>query len=220
MPEMFAVGSSSFARTVAASLFALVANNAIITYGDESHLAIIGVASRILLFVLMPLFGLIHGLQPIVGFNYGARNFARVREALRTAMWASVAYCTLFYLLIVSLSRPIIKLFGDDPFLVEEGPQIIVFSILVLPTVGVQVIGASFFQALGKALPSLFFSTSRQVLFLVPLVLTLPLAFGLLGVWYALPAADMLATVVTLIWVGREIRIIRSLENQALSSGS
>lgn len=220
LPEMLAVGSSSFFRTIAGSLVAIVVNYAIIKHGTDSHLAVFAIANRVMIFVLMPLFGLVQGLQPIIGFNYGARNFERVKDALNRAIRISLVYCMVIYLFLIVFTAATLSLFTDNKSLVELGIPIFRITLLLLPLIGIQVIGASLFQSTGKAAIALLLSMSRQVLFLVPLVLIMPRFFGLDGVWYAMPIADTLALAVTIIWVIRERRIFDKLTVVPTEPGS
>jgi len=203
LPEVFSVGASSFTRVAAGSLLAIVLNNSIAHYGTDTHLAVMGVIHRVLMFFFMPLIGLVQGLQPIVGFNYGARNFARVKEAVAKAVAVATAIGTTAFLILMLFPRPVFRLFNPDAFLISEGAYFLRIAIILLPCVGFQIVGATLFQALGKPGPALFLSMSRQVLFLIPLILALPLLFGLTGIWIAFPVADSLATLVTaacLLW--------------------
>jgi putative MATE family efflux protein len=218
MPEVFAIGASSFARNVAGSVYTIVVNNAVVWYGTERHLAILGVSSRIMMLALMPLFGLVQGLQPIAGFNFGAHHWERVRVALSTALrWATI-WSAVCWVLIVVWAPTIIGWFDPTGVLVEEGAAVLRILLVMLPVVGFQVVGASFFQHIGKAWPALVLSTSRQILFLIPLILLLPLAMGLDGVWFAFPIADGLAFVFTLAWLVPEVRRLaarRDLESRS-----
>lgn len=208
LPEVVSIGGSSFTRVVAGSLQAIVLNNSIAHYGSDTHLAVLGVMNRVMLFTLMPLFGLVHGLQPIVGFNYGARNMGRVKEALTKAgSWASVL-CVVAFIVLMAAPRHVLLLFNRDPVLLDEGVPMLRIIVIFFPFVGFQIIGSSLFQAIGKAGPALFLSMSRQILFLIPLILTLPLAFRLTGIWIAFPVADALSTLVTALWVIREVRLL------------
>jgi len=197
LPEVFSVGASSFTRVAAGSLLAIVLNNSIAHYGTDTHLAVMGIINRVLMFFFMPLIGLVQGLQPIVGFNYGANNFARVREAVAKAVAVATAIGTTAFVVLMLFPRPVLRLFNPDTFLISEGAYFLRIAIILLPCVGFQVVGATLFQALGKPGPALFLSMSRQVLFLVPMVLVLPLLFGLTGIWLAFPVADSMATLVT-----------------------
>jgi putative MATE family efflux protein len=206
LPEVLRVGSASFTRVAAGSLLAIVLNNSVAHYGSDTHLAIIGVINRVMLFMMMPMFGLVQGLQPIVGFNYGAANYARVREAAYKAVMFATVFSTCSFVILMSFPVSLFRLFNKDAALVTEGAGILRVLILFLPLVGFQVVGASLFQALGKAGAALFLSMSRQILFLVPLLLALPLYFDLAGIWVSFPVADLLSTMVTAGWVLAEFR--------------
>ncbi|MCK4260402.1 MAG: MATE family efflux transporter [Halanaerobiales bacterium] len=206
--ETFTIGGATFARTIAGSIVSIVINKSIIYYGTDLHIAILGVGNRVLMFMLMPLFGIVQGLQPIVGFNYGAKNMKRVKESLKLATIGATAMSTFSYVLLMLLTKPIFRLFTKDQSLILEGVPILRILVLVLPVIGFQIIAASLFQAIGKAVPALILTMSRQILFLIPAVLILPRFIGLDGVWYAFPLSDVLATVVTCIWLVKEIRFL------------
>jgi MATE family, multidrug efflux pump len=205
-PEVFKIGASSFTRMAAGSLLAIVLNKSAAFYGTDIHLAILGVTNRIMMFTFMPLFGIVQGFQPIASFNYGARNMARVKEALWKATGAAVALATVGFLVIMIFPKQLLLLFEDDAVFLAEGVIVLRFTALLLPFIAAQVIGASMFQAIGRAVPALFLSVSRQILFLVPLIWLLPKAFGLLGIWIAFPLADTLSTLVTGAFVLYEVR--------------
>lgn len=212
IPEMAGIGASSFTRVAAGSLVAIVLNNSIGFYGDEMHLAILGVCNRLLIFFLMPVFGLVQGFQPILGFNYGAHNLDRVRQSIRLASLYATSLTTFAFLLMMLFPTPLLSMFNRDPRLLEEGAVIIRIVVICLWTVGFQVVGATMFQALGRVMPALVLSMSRQILFFIPLVLLLPLVLGLPGIWIAIPVSDALAALVTLGWVLLELsRLDKSL---------
>lgn len=218
--EIFSIGSASFARTVAGSAFTIILNHSIIHYGTDLHIAIFGVANRMLMFMLMPLFGIIQGLQPIVGFNYGAKNVNRVKEGLRLATIIATGFSTFSFIVLMIFTTPLVRLFNNDPKLISEGVPLIRILILFLPIIGFQIVGASLFQAIGKAVPALVLSMSRQILFLIPLLLVLPLFFGLVGIFYAFPIADLLSAVVTGFWLLREVRIMNAHIEEKLAEVS
>lgn len=216
LPEMLSIGVSSFTRTVAGSLFSIILNNSLAYYGTDLHIAIVGVSNRILMFLLMPLFGIIQGLQPIVGFNYGAKNPQRVKEALKLAIISSTAIAVFGFLVILLFTEPLLRLFNNEPQLISQGIPILRTIVIFLPIVGFQVVGASIFQAIGKAKPALFLSMSRQILFLIPAILILPLFFKLPGIWYAFPVSDLLSAIITLIWVFREVKLLNNMHTAQL----
>jgi putative MATE family efflux protein len=206
--QILKIGSPAFSRIVGGSLMALTVNNAIMHYGLPMHLAVLGVANRMMTFALMPVFGLVQGLQPIVGYNYGARSYHRVKKALKYAVISASALTGSYFLLFELAPGFMLRLFSNDRELISEGSRILRVIVLMMPLVGFQTIGAGTFQALGKAMIALVLSTSRQILFLIPLALLLPLVISpsLHGVWIAFPAADLLAACVTSFFFMREIR--------------
>jgi len=208
LPEMFAIGSSSFVRVVAGSLVAIAVNNSLAFYGGDLHIAIFGVVNRLAMFVLMPVFGLAQGVMPIIGFSYGAKDFHRTKEALMLGIYYATGICVFGFLLLYFFADFAIKLFGNDPDLLMEGPLMLRVITMGIAFVGLQVISTGLFQSIGKAGIALVLSTSRQVLFLIPLVLILPLFMGLIGVWLAFPISDFLAALVTWLFTIRELGIM------------
>jgi putative MATE family efflux protein len=210
--EIFAVGSSDFVRSAAMSLTTALFNNILRGFGGEVPIAAFGLLFRILSFVFMPLMGIAQGAQPIIGFNYGAKQFERVKEGLRLANLSATALCVAGFLIFMLFSRPIFQFFSSDQELIDTTVTATRLLVLGFPLIGYQILGSSLFQALGKARPALFLSLTRQVLFLIPLVLILPRLFGLSGVWLSIPVADAISFIVTLIMVTYTMRRLRPLE--------
>ena len=220
IPEMLGIGMSSFARVMAGSFAAIVINNAIIVVGTEIHLAMLGVSTRVMIFMLMPLFGLVHGMQPILGFNYGAGAMDRAKNSLKLAMKAAVIYCLGFFVITRLFAHQIVSIFGDDIYLLTEGPAVLKLLLLLLPLIGFAVVGASVFQAIGKAAIALFLSTLRQVLILVPLVFILPKFYGITGIWISYPISDFITAVIIGLFVFREIRILGNYKVPGVGTGT
>jgi len=216
--ETFAIGSSTLARSIGGSLMAIALNNSINFYGQDIHLAIIGATNRLLIFTFLPMIGLVQGLQPIIGFNYGARKFSRVWAALRLAIIVATVYCVAIFAIVMLFAGPVMGIFGSEAELTEIGSPVLRILTLLMPFLGFQVICASYFQSIGKAGIALFLGSARQILFLVPLILILPNFFGLDGIWYSVPLADLLATASTAIWVALELRHLRKLERLQLQT--
>lgn len=206
LPEVLQVGASSFFQMVAGSLMSIPVNHVILVYGADIHLAVLGVGNRAMMFFFMPIFGLTQGLQPIIGFNYGARQYRRVLEAARTSViYATVLSSLAFFVLMVA-TRPVLRMFSPDPALIAEGVPIIRVVILAMPFVGFQMVGTALFQSLGRAMPALVLALARQVLLLLPLVFILPHYFGIGGLWAAFPIADTVAIAMTALWVSAQMR--------------
>lgn len=216
--ETMAVGFSSFARQVSGSIMAIILNNSLGFYGGELAISVYGVVNRVIMFLFMPLFGIVQGMQPIVGYNYGAKKFDRVKEAVKLSIIATTLFATVSTLFGELFPGFIIGMFDDDPELIRNGVYALRIIISMVPIIGVQIIGAALFQSIGKAIPSLLLTLSRQVLFFIPLVIILPRIYGLglLGIWITFPIADALSTVFTLALVKKEMRTIEVQHSQGI----
>lgn len=203
MREVTAIGFSSFIRSVASSFVFAMVNWKLLSYGNEVSVAAYGVVIRLARFLLMPLIGIAQGLQPIVGYNYGAGRSGKVKEACKIGLiWASGI--SLFGFAVAQIfPSQLIGIFTEDPALIEAGSQSLRILLLGLWVVGFQIVGTSIFQALGKAKESLVLSLSREVLFFTPCLLILPGFFGLNGVWLSQPVADIMSFALTFVLVFR-----------------
>lgn len=219
--EIVTVGFASFARQVAGSIVAIIVNNSLAFYGGDLAISIFGVVNRVIMFLFMPLFGVVQGLQPIAGFNYGAGRHDRVREVVRLSILVTTVFATAGALTGQLFPRAIFSVFTTDPALIAEGAPALRLVILMIPVVGIQIVGATLFQSLGKALPSLVLSLLRQVLLLIPLLLILPRigGLGLTGIWVAYPLADFFSTAVTGLMVRKELQRMKPSEQPVLESG-
>ncbi|HYE82060.1 MAG TPA: MATE family efflux transporter [Clostridia bacterium] len=205
--EIVTVGFPSFARQASGSVIAIIMNNSLAFYGGELAISIYGVINRVTMFLFMPMFGVVQGMQPIAGFNYGAKRFDRVKEVVKLSIIITTIYASITALAGELFPGQIIGIFDDDPELIRNGVYALRIVISLIPIVGVQIIGAALFQSIGKARPSLLLTLSRQVLFLIPLVLILPRIFGLglSGIWMSVPIADFFSTIITFILVRKEM---------------
>lgn len=205
--EILKVGSSSFARQVAGSLMAIALNNSLAFYGGDLALSVFGIVQRVMMFLFMPMFGIVQGMQPIAGYNYGAGNMERVRQVVKLAVIgiSLMAFTSTFFGQL--FPGHIIRLFNDSQEVIETGIKALRISIAMIPIVGIQIVGGALFQSLGKAVPALILTMSRQILFFIPLVLVLPrvAGLGLLGIWLSFPLADFFSTIFTSFWVKREM---------------
>lgn len=201
---MIRVGTPVMIRLYLASFVGFLVNNSIVYYGDESYLAVISILYRLMIFTSLPIYGISNGLQPIVGFNYGAKNFTRVKEALFWGIVVSTIFASAFFLLIVLYPDFLISMFTSDAVIIRTGNPLLILILLFFPLYGIQMIGAGFFQAIGRAKSAMVHMISNQFLF-VPLVLILPLFFKLEGVWLTYPAAAYLAFVLVAVDLYRQL---------------
>lgn len=210
--QVFAIGMSPFSMQLAACVITIVLNNSLKIYGGDSAIAAMGIIMSIANLILMPIFGINQGSQPIIGYNYGARKFDRSKKALKLAIIAATMISTLGFITTQLFPGAIINAFiSNDAELLQKGTFGIRIFLSMLPIIGFQIVNANYFQAIGKAKISIFLSLSRQVLILLPLLLVLPKLFGLTGVWLAGPASDFLSSLLTVIFLWKELKHLRSL---------
>jgi putative MATE family efflux protein len=213
--ETVILGFSFFIRQAGGSLMALAVNNMLKIYGGDMAITAYGMVLRVMMFFLMPIFGLVHGFQPIAGYNYGAKKMDRVKEVVWKAILVSSLIGLFGFLLVMIFPRFILNIFTSDAEALSIAVPAIRTVMMLIPLFGVQAIGATFFQSTGKALPAFFLGLSRQFLFLIPLVLILPGFFGLSGVWMAFPIADLMATLITTTWMLIELKRMSSSNTKA-----
>jgi len=210
-------GSASFALQMVASIMNIILNQSLKTYGKDLAISAMGIIQSIFAFVLMPVFGLNQGLQPIFGFNFGAKNIGRVYLTLRFGYLFATVIVGASYLALRLFPVPIIRIFNrNEAALIELTAHALFYYSLMIPFIGVQVVSVGFFQALGKPKCAMFLSLSRQILFLIPLLLVLPRFFGLEGIWYSIPICDFSSFVVATVFVTREVKKLRHLNLKRL----
>ncbi|UNC90842.1 MATE family efflux transporter [Candidatus Contubernalis alkaliaceticus] len=208
--EILSLGTSSFARQASASFMIVLINNIIVIYAGDITIAAYGAVNRLVMFAYMPMFGIVQGLQPIVGYNYGSCQFSRVVESVKLSFKTTTAISLFTFLAFMFIPEQLISIFSSDKELNIIGIEALRIISIALPLVGFQLVGAGFYQALGKAVPAFLLATSRQVLFFVPIVLVLPAFFGLKGIWFSFPIADILAFLLTVFLVKGEIKNLNS----------
>lgn len=158
------------------------------------------------MFALFPVLGITQGFLPIAGFNYGANKYYRVKETIYTAIKYAMLLGFCIFLLIMIFPGSITAVFTDDSTVLNDAPKAMRWVFAATPIVVIQLIGAAYFQAVGKALPAFLLTLTRQGIFFIPLILLLPRYYGELGVWISFPLSDVLSTVVTGYFLNREIR--------------
>ena len=204
--QITSLGSVTLVRQAMVSLTVLLVNNILFTIGGESSITVYAIISRMLMFATFPIFGITQGFLPIAGYNYGAKNWLRVRNIINTSILYSSVLATIVFLLIFFYSDFIPQIFSKDVIVSEQTPMALRYVFMALPIIGIQLIGAAYFQAIGKAKPALLLTLSRQGFFFIPLLFLLPPYIGVNGVWLSFPIADLLSTLVTIYFLNRSIR--------------
>jgi putative MATE family efflux protein len=190
--SILAIGVSSFIMMMAGSICAIITNRVLNQYGGDIAVSAYGIINRIVMFALIPGMVIGQGLQPILGFNYGAKRYDRGLHVLRIAIiWATV-FCGIAFAVLYTFPEFFARIFNGDPELVTLTAYGARRVFIMLPVVGFIMVGSTMFQALGKPIQAFLSSVSRTVLFLIPLVLILPNYWQLDGVWWAFPVTDIL----------------------------
>ncbi|MEM3464823.1 MAG: MATE family efflux transporter, partial [Candidatus Bathyarchaeia archaeon] len=202
--DIYSIGASSTLRSSTISISQILACRVAASFGTIP-LAVLGVFFRVAMIVLGVCIGISQGLLPLVGYNFGAKKFERIRKIVVAAGLISFVWGTLGFIVATVFPTQILSLFSTDPSFLAEGAQalpIFALSFLTVP----EIIMGSFFQGIGKAVPSLITSSSRQLIFLIPCLIFMPVAFGLTGLWMAYPTAGVLTVVLGATWVSLEFR--------------
>lgn len=223
--QIISLGASHCFNQIAMMVVQIVLNNTMTHYGAQSvyggeiPLACSGIIAKVTMIFFSFVIGLSQGLQPIAGFNYGAQKYARVRKTMRLALSFGSGIAVAFYIVFQAFPRQIIGLFGtgDELYFAFSERYIRVFLMLLFLD-AIQPIASNFFTSIGKAKKGIVLSLTRQVIFLLPLLLILPIFFGLDGAMYAGPLADLVAAILAGVMVVREFRTMRKIEQQTLAA--
>ncbi|MDU4936531.1 MAG: MATE family efflux transporter [Peptostreptococcaceae bacterium] len=212
---IFAIGSAPFAMQLATSLVQVISNNALRTYGSDLAIGAMATISSIVMIFLMPSFGLVQGMQPIVGFNYGAKNYDRAIKTFKLSLLSSSVFFIVGALLIQFVPQVLVGMFNRDPQLMDITVNGLRKYSFALPIIGISIVGTNYIQSSGKAKIAMVLSLLRQVIILIPMILILPKFLGLNGVWFAQPTADIIASAITAIVLIKEIRSYKEDNNKA-----
>lgn len=203
---IFAIGSAPFAMQIAASMVQVLNNHSLSTYGGDLSIGAMATISSITMIFLMPSFGLVQGMQPIVGFNYGAKNYDRAKNTFKITLLASTSFFVVGALAIQFAPQVLVGMFNKDAELMSITINGLRKYALALPIISISIVGTNYIQSTGRAKMAMVLSLLRQVIVLIPMILILPNFFGLDGVWFAQPTADIIASVVTAIVIFKELR--------------
>ncbi len=203
--EISALSLTSFSRQGVIGLLSILLNNSLFAHGGAHSVTIYGIISRMLMFALFPVNGITEGFLPIAGYNYGAEKYKRVRRAIKVSIMYAGGFAIAIYVVILIFATPIVAAFTDDPQVIADTPNAMRWVFAASPIIAVQLIGAAYFQAAGKPLKALMLTLSKQGFFLIPLILILPEYFGIFGIWVSFPIADLLATLVTGVFLRKEM---------------
>ena len=197
--NILAIGVSPLAMNTCSCIIVIFINTALVKYGGDMAVGAYGIANRIGFLFFMIVMGINQGMQPIAGYNYGAMHFDRMLKVLKLSMISATAIMAVGWLVGELMPYPCARLFTTDSELIAQAVKGIRLNMIAFPLIGSQAVITNFFQSIGKAKISIFLSLSRQMIFLLPLLVALPPMLGVDGVWLALPASDTVAFIVT--WI-------------------
>lgn len=205
--DSLSIGMSPFLMNMASCMIVILINNSLKTHGGDLAIGAYGLSNRLVFIFVMLIVGLNQGMQPIAGYNYGAKLFSRVIEVLKLAILYATTVMLTGFLLFQFFPGQLISIFTSDQELIRIGSHGLHIMSLMFPIVGFQMVTTNFFTSIGKARISIFLSLTRQLIFLLPCLLVLPGLYGEDGVWYSMPTADCLSSVVTaimlLVYIGK-----------------
>ncbi|HEX9062692.1 MAG TPA: MATE family efflux transporter [Clostridia bacterium] len=215
--RIIAVGSAQFAMEFTMSFVITIYNKSLIKYGGDIAISGMGIVTSLQTLILMPLFGINQGVQPIIGYNYGAKKFDRVKEALKLAITGASIITVLGFIFIEAFPHQIVGLFNrTDRELIDFSVYALRTSLIMLPVLGFQVVGSGYFMAVGRPKPAAVLSLSRQFILLVPAILILPVFFKLNGVILSGPIADTGSFILTVIWLLWELNHLNSKHEEQM----
>lgn len=213
--NILGIGMSPFAMNVCACVVVIFVNKGLQEYGGDLSLGAYGIANRMAFIFVMITMGINQGMQPIAGYNFGAQRMDRLMQVLKYSIIAATVVTTTGFLVAELVPTLCARLFTSDATLIGMSASAIRIIMVTFPIVGFQMVITNFFQSIGKAKISMFLSLSRQMLFLLPLLITLPLWFGVDGIWWAMPISDTIAALVTLVLMATYMKKFRSKYNCA-----
>ncbi len=212
---MLAIGFAPFAMNLANSLLNVILNRGLRQYGGDAAIAVMGILSAYMSIIFMPIFGLGQGAQPLMGYNYGARKYGRVRHLFWTSAGAATVLMALGWGVSQLFPVPILRLFvAADSELIPLGVRALRIFTLAFPIIGFPIMGGQFFQAIGKPVPATLIALCRQILLFIPFLLVFPRFWGLPGIYAAAPASDILTFLVALPLVANQLRALRRMEQE------
>lgn len=207
--QCLAIGLSPFLMNSCACLVVLFCNNRLLQYGGDMAIGAYGIVNRVVFLFVTIVMGLVQGMQPIVGYNWGARQNDRVFRVLRYGITGATCITLAACLTGELMPAPVIHIFGAGPELTEKAVQAFHFVVAAFPLVGAQMVIGNFFQSIGHAGKSIFLSVTRQMLFLIPLLAVLPQWWGLDGVWLSMPISDSLSFIAAAGMLGYMVRKLK-----------
>ncbi len=212
--SILSIGFAPFVMQLSSVVVSILSNNALKTYGGDMAIGAMTIINAVMVIFLMSAMGITQGAAPLIGFNFGAKRFDRVKQLLKLELIAVGAICTITFILVQIFPVILSSIFTSDTGLISMASSGMRLLLLMLPLLSAQMVGASYFQAIGEAKKAAFLGLSRQVLLLIPLLLILPPLFGLNGVWGASALADLISSLIAILSLKSAFNHLNNLERQ------
>lgn len=217
--NILAIGLSPFSMNVCACIVVIFINKGLLQYSGDLAVGAYGIANKVCFIFVMVNMGLNQGMQPIAGYNYGAMKFDRLMQVLKLAVIAGTCITTCGFLVAEFIPGPCARLFTTDPELIRLSVNGMRIMMAAFVLVGSQMVITNFFQSIGKAKISMFLSLSRQMIFLLPMLLLLPLFLGVDGIWWAMPISDTIAEIVAVVMMMTYMRKFKERHKLLIEHG-
>lgn len=208
--DSLAIGMSPFLMNLAACFIVIIINQGLKKYGGDLAIGAFGIVNRLVFIVVMIVMGLNQGMQPIAGYNFGAKLYGRVNKVLRLTIIYATVVTTFGFLVGMLMPDLVVGIFTSDAELTELSVTGLRITVMFFPIIGFQMVTSNFFQSIGMAGKAIFLSLTRQMLILLPCLLVLPQFFGVAGVWYSMPVSDLLASLIALVMLVCQFRKFRT----------
>ena len=208
--DSLAIGMSPFLMNLAACFIVIIINQGLKKYGGDLAIGAFGIVNRLGFIVVMIVMGLNQGMQPIAGYNFGAKLYGRGNKVLRLTIIYATAVTTFGFLVGMLVPDLVVGIFTSDAELTELSVTGLRITVMFFPIIGFQMVTSNFFQSIGMAGKAIFLSLTRQMLILLPCLLVLPQFFGVAGVWYSMPVSDLLASLIALVMLVCQFRKFRT----------
>ncbi len=215
--EMVMIGLSPFLMNLSSSVVIIFINKALMKHGGDLAVGAYGIINRLIFLAIMVMIGICQGMQPIVGYNYGAQKYKRVEKALKLAIYAATAVEVVLFISGQTIPNTMVSIFTSDPQLISISARAMKLIILACPIAGFQIVTSQFFQSVGKANKAIFMSLSRQLLFLVPFLIIFPRFWGTDGVWLSFPVADVVSSVIAALLLYYQFKSFRRDKNRVVT---
>ena len=204
--DSLAIGMSPFLMNLAACLIVILINQGLKKYGGDLAIGAFGIVNRLVFIVVMIVMGLNQGMQPIAGYNFGAKLYDRVNKVLKLTIIYATCVTTFGFLVGMLAPNLVVGIFTSDAELTELSATGLRITVMFFPIIGFQMVTSNFFQSIGMAGKAIFLSLTRQMLILLPCLLILPHIFDVAGVWYSMPVSDLLASLIALVMLVYQFR--------------